>query len=125
MENFKLSINMTESMGRGVFSKEKIYALEIIGVYELLELSEEETSKIKETVIAKYTYKLEKTRDCIALGSASMLNHSNDPNVNYLISKIDGRNVLVLSAKKEINPEDQLFIDYSADCEDLDPSFYF
>lgn len=125
MENFKLSINMTEWMGRGVFSKEKIYAREIIGVYELLELSDEETSKIKETVIAKYTYKLEKTRDCIALGYASMINHSNDPNVNYSISKLDGRNVLVLSAKKEISPEEQLFIDYGADCGNLDPRIYF
>lgn len=108
-------IRLTEQFGRGLFAKEKIKAGKWVTLCEVLVLSEDDTSKVNNTNLKDYVFKLNENQDCIVLGDGSLFNHSDDANVSYEILNLNGRNMMLFKALKDIEPEEQLFTNYTQD----------
>lgn len=119
----KTTIRFTEEMGRGVYSSAYIFKSEVIARCELLILNPDDTTIVNETELKYYTFKYDQDRDCLVLGDGEIFNHSDTPNVRYRLVEYDGRKIMEFSAIDQLEPGEQLFIDYAADTE-VDVSKY-
>lgn len=108
-------IKVTQEMGRGLYATKLIPAGTTVMQCELLVLSEFDTLVINRTELRHYTFVYNATQDCIVLGNGEMLNHSDIPNVSYMLTDFDGRKVMVFRALTDIPMGQQLLIDYGAD----------
>lgn len=118
----KYSINYNSDFGRLIQANKTIYRGEIVTICELLVLSQVDTPVVNNTELQYYTFKYNETQDCLVLGDGEIFNHSDTPNVSYQIETIDGRSKMVFRALTDIPAHSQLFIDYSADVQNLDVS---
>lgn len=112
-------IKETKEFGRGLYALHTIHRRSIVFRCELLVLGSIDTSTVNESGLKHYTFKYNNAQDCIVLGDGSMFNHSKEPNVAYRLEPIveGGRPVMVFWALKDIQPHEQLFIDYKQDDE--------
>src|SRR5689334_18895955 len=108
-------MDVTEVYGRGFYASREIEKNEVITVCELLVLSPEDTVKVNDTDLKYYTFVYNDKQDCLVLGDGEIFNHDDNPNVGYKLDYDDGRLKMYFYALKNIDPGEQLFIDYSAD----------
>lgn len=110
-------IKVTKEYGRGLYALHSIPANKILFTAELLVLSELDTIKINETDLKYYTFKYDDKRDCLVLGDGEIFNHSDDANVEYKLIDYgsQGRKVMVFYTLKDVEMNEQLFINYNAD----------
>lgn len=102
--------------GRGLYATRQIYAGELIAVCELLVLSPVDTITLNRgTALEHYTFKFNDAQDCLVLGDGELFNHSFNPNVKYSLKPNRTRHVMVFQATRDIQPDEQLFIDYTSD----------
>jgi hypothetical protein len=114
---------MTEEFGRGVYANQPIHSGEWIETAEILLLSEDDTFRVNSTALKDYTFVVEEdikyeyinNQDCLVLGNGELYNHSNEPNASYELVHLNGRKQMVFKALREIEHNEQIFIDYNAD----------
>lgn len=109
------SIKMSQEFGRGLFAESKIELGQIIFDAELLVLSQIDTVKLEDTDLKYYTFKFNEEQDCLVLGHGELFNHSETSNVAYFLIQDDGRFKMRFMAIADIEPSNQLFIDYNSD----------
>lgn len=117
-------IRVSETDGRGLYAAHPIIPGEIIMICELLVLSEDDSIKVGYTELKHYIFKYNQDQDCLVLGDAELFNHSNESNVSYELEAVEGRKVMVFTAKRFIESGEQLFIDYRADDKTIDTVEY-
>lgn len=123
--NNKVEIKFIDPVfGRGVFATCNISENEHVFSSEVLTLSKEDSLIIQSTSLKYYVYSLNKDQDCLAVGPGTLLNHSNNPNLEYCLTTIveNGvkRTLISYKALREIESGEELFIDYNSDCANLD-----
>ncbi len=101
--------------GRGLFANQRIAAGGLIGVYPLLILSANDTAAIKATRLYHYVFYVDEDdsgaiRAAVAFGEISMCNHSPSANAEFEIDPAAMQ--VVLSAAREIMPDEEILIDY-------------
>lgn len=112
----KYQIKYTKDMGRGLFSNIFYYENSTVFQCELLILSENDTLVLELTDLKYYTFKYNDTQDCLVLGNGELFNHSDTPNIGYRLVRHDNRQVMEFYTLRDIDTNEQLFIDYNADC---------
>lgn len=118
-------VKLTEDMGRAIYTDNEIKENEQVLLCELLIFTPEDTLLIEKTSLKYYAFRFNEEQGCMPLGLATLLNHSDNPNLSYQIVEHDNRPMLELRASRTIRKGEELFIDYRADAEDLDIDEYF
>lgn len=116
------SVKVTEEYGRGLYCNFPIRKHQVITTCELLILSPNDTETINRTALQHYTFAYDNTntsrpRECLVLGDGELFNHSDNANVGYVLQDINGRKVMVFYALRDIEIDEQLFINYNSDVE--------
>lgn len=108
----KVTIQQSETInGSGVFSKENIKKGEIIEIAPLILLPIKDFKHIKKTNLYYYYFEYTNKHFVIALGTASLYNHSYSPNARYLYDYKNKK--LIIKAIKNIKSNSEIFINYN------------
>ena len=106
--------------GRGVFARQRIPAGTTILVDPVIVLSPEEFDLLGFTVLSNHVFRWSYDREgkeadlyCIGLGLGSMINHASPPNVRG--RDIHADQVIAFDAIRDIDPDEELFLDYGID----------
>lgn len=108
-------ITQSKEMGRELHAKREFKKGDLIFSCEILVLSEADTIKVNQTDLKYYTFTFNDKQDCLVLGDGEIFNHSDTPNVEYDLVDFNDRKLMYFFAIKDIEANEQLFIDYNAD----------
>lgn len=108
-------IKVTETYGRGLYATKHLPLGTTVTECELLVLSEMDSYRVNHTDLKHYTFKYDDKRDCLVLGDGEIFNHSSSPNVAYGLVNVGDRHVMSFVTLRDVEPGEQLFIDYSQD----------
>ena len=97
---------------RGVFASNDIKKGEIIERCPIIEVSKNDTSNLKESILVTYFFYFGKNKEqvAIALGFGSIYNHSYKPNATYKIKQKE--KVIDFIALDDINKNDEITFNY-------------
>ena len=97
---------------RGVYARHDIKKGEIIERCPIIEVSKNDTSNLKESVLVTYFFYFGKNKEqiAIALGFGSIYNHSHKPNATYKINRKD--KIIDFIALEDINKDDEITFNY-------------
>jgi len=109
-------MSYTENKGRGIFAYRFISAGTLIEEAPIIEIPREELSHLKATQLYNYFFKWPNKGGAIALGYASLYNHSFSPNA-YYIKKIPER-IIAIYAYQNIYQGEEICINYNGDPQD-------
>jgi hypothetical protein len=120
MQNPNVFIELYPDMGRGMATFGGLQKGCFIMQCELLVLNASDTLILDvKTELKHYTFNFNDLQDCLCLGNGELFNHSDTPNVSYELKNFeqDGqiRKVMMFTATRDIEPGEQLFIDYTQD----------
>ncbi len=118
MINHNLFIQTTADKGKGVFTSHHLVEGEVIEIAPMLVLPSTDKVLIDKTHLYNYYFLWGDNNEqiAIALGYGSIYNHSYNPNVAY---KMDFNiETITFVAWKNINPGDELVINYNGDEDD-------
>jgi SET domain-containing protein len=108
--NNYIKVKKSPINGNGVFAMKNFSINEIIEVAPLLKDHEDNMKgKINDYLFTISKEETEKGYYALALGYASLYNHSDNNNANY---KVDGNNVII-RAIKPIKKGEEIFVNYS------------
>lgn len=93
-------------IGRGVYANMDFASGDII---ELTPYIEDDTMNFK-GVVADYTFHKKDHRSILALGYASLCNHSDEPNATWDIND----SYMIITANKPIKKDEEIFISYGS-----------
>lgn len=109
----KINLRNSPKHGLGVFSTDKILKDEIIEVCSFLPFPQKREEKTP--VFSNYTFCFprgeEWTTHALVMGYGSYYNHSINPSVEWYTK--DDENLFVFFALRDIEPDEELFINYS------------
>jgi len=108
-----LYIDLTGSMGRGVFTSENISKGIIVEESPVIVMTNDERKLLDQTLLHDYIFEWgeEKDQCCMALGYVPVYNHSYKSNCEY---EMDFENqVIRIKAMHFIKANDELFINYN------------
>jgi hypothetical protein len=101
--------------GRGIFAAEDIEEAETIELCPVIQLSKEDSLKVKETLLNNYCFMwgggFEKEKVAVCLGHGSLYNHSYNPNATYIKNLEDG--VIEFVAIKPIKKGEEITANYN------------
>jgi len=99
--------------GRGVFARCDIKKGEIVESCPIIEVSENDTSNLKESVLVTYFFYFGKNKEKIAmvLGFGSLYNHSYKPNTTYKMKPRE--KTIEFVAINNIKKDDEITFNYS------------
>ena len=97
---------------RGVYARRDIRKGEIIERCPIIEVSKNDTSNLKESILVTYFFYFGKNKEqvAIALGFGSIYNHSDKPNAIYKLKQKD--KIIEFIALKDINKNDEITFNY-------------
>lgn len=95
---------------RCIIADSKIKKGELIEECPIILLTKKDIEHINETTLTKYEFMWDDEYEAIALGYGSLYNHSEEPNVEW--DRDFEKNVFVFTALKDIEPGEELTIDY-------------
>jgi SET domain-containing protein len=98
---------------RGVFASNDIKKGEIIERCPIIEVSKNDTSNLKESILVTYFFYFGKNKEqvAIALGFGSIYNHSYKPNATYKIKRKE--KIIDFIAIDDIKKNDEITFNYS------------
>ncbi|TMI92678.1 MAG: SET domain-containing protein [Bacteroidetes bacterium] len=108
-----LYIDLTGSMGRGVFTSENINKGTIVEESPVIVMTNDERKLLDQTLLHDYIFEWGEKKDqcCMALGYVPVYNHSYKSNCEY---EMDFENqVIRIKAMHFIKANDELFINYN------------
>lgn len=113
-----LFIAYTEKMGRGVFTKKEIPANTVIEVAPVIVMSKDDRKLIDQTLLHDYIFEWGEKSDrcCMALGLASMYNHSYSSNCEYYMD-FDS-DIILIKTVRDVAKGEELTINYNGDYND-------
>ena len=115
-----LTVKTMEGMGRGVFAAAFIKSGTTVLKDHTLRLSKTDRQQLARTILADYYFEDDDDTAHLALGMASLLNHSfKAPNVEQEWEAAKEGQVLSFSAIKDILAGEQLFFDYDFDAGEI------
>jgi uncharacterized protein len=119
-----LFIAPTASMGRGVFTSEKIEAGTLVEISPVIVMSGKERKLLDQTLLHDYIFEWGDDRQqcCMALGYVPLYNHSYVSNCEYE-TDFDFRQVRI-TAMRPIEAGEELFINYNGDWNDSRPVWF-
>ncbi len=112
------------SMGKGVFTKERIPANTIIEVSPVIIMSLEDRAHLDKTKLHDYIFEWGKQKDqcCMALGLIPMYNHSYKSNCEYFMDYEE--ETIMVKTVIAIAKDGELSINYNGDWNDATPLWF-
>ncbi|MBC5796901.1 SET domain-containing protein-lysine N-methyltransferase [Sphaerospermopsis sp. LEGE 00249] len=117
-----LVVRDTEIKGRGVFAQRDFELGEIIDIANVIVIPKQQVKLITHTVLCNYYFDWHGESGAIALGYASLFNHSYQPNALY-VKKFD-QQVIEIIAYKYIREGQEITINYNGQVDDLTPIWF-
>ncbi len=117
-----LVVRDTEIKGRGVFAQRDFEPGEIIDIANVIVIPKQQVKLITHTVLCNYYFGCHGESGAIALGYASLFNHSYQPNALY-VKKFD-QQVIEIVAYKYIRKGQEITINYNGNVDDLTPIWF-
>lgn len=116
-----LFVARTPDKGRAVFTSKAVKAGDTLEVAPMIVFSEKDRLSIDDTFLYEYYFEWGKKgkKGALALGFGSLYNHSYSPNARY-IPDFD-LNVLEFQAVRDIEPGEEITVNYNLDPEDQTP----
>ena len=113
-----LFVDETDSMGRGVFTTERIPAGTTIELSPVIVMSGDDRVHLDKTLLHDYIFEwgVDKDQCCMALGLLPIYNHSYQSNCEYFMN-YDEDNIMVKTVR-EIEVGEELTINYNGDWND-------
>ncbi|MFT3680043.1 MAG: SET domain-containing protein [Ferruginibacter sp.] len=113
-----LYIDDTATMGRGVFTSEKIEADTVIEISPAIVMSKDDRQHLDKTLLHDYIFEWGKNNErcCMALGLVPMYNHSYASNCEYFMD-FDEATIMVKTVRA-VEPGEELTINYNGDWDD-------
>ncbi|HLP89031.1 MAG TPA: SET domain-containing protein [Nostocaceae cyanobacterium] len=117
-----LVVRDTELKGRGVFAVRDFDAGELIERAAVIVIPKEQVRLISQTVLFNYYFTWHGESGAIALGFASLFNHSYHPNAYYVKNFTDG--VIDVIAYKYIREGQEITVNYNGVVNDSSPVWF-
>jgi uncharacterized protein len=112
----RVDVRMTETMGRGVFAREKIPAGSKLGEFFTLRIEPIETPTIAASPIGHFWFEDDTDGAAyVVFGWLSLINHAEKPNISRIWSNVGLGWQVAIEAARDVAPGEQLFIDYGFD----------
>ena len=106
-------VNVTENMGRGVFTTEKIKKNTIVEVSPVIVMSDADRKLLDQTLLHDYIFEWDIKKCCMALGYVSIYNHSYSSNCEYEMEIAS--ELIRIKTMRNIKAGEELFINYNGD----------
>jgi SET domain-containing protein len=106
----KSYIKSAGKKGRGAFAVHDLRNNEIIEVAPLIVLHPQDSKLIADTLLNSYVYGFGRNQVAIALGHASLYNHSNEPNAKFSIDE-DKKTITIITLRA-IQKDEEILIHY-------------
>lgn len=117
-----IEVKYTRRKGRGVFAREFIEEGTVFERVPVIVIpSEDLWEGSSESVIQDYVFQWGRGTVALALGCGSMYNHSYEPNARY---DDEGRLTKIFTAVRDIEPGEEITINYNGDEEDQTPVWF-
>jgi SET domain-containing protein len=108
----KIEVRSAGAKGRGVFATHAIAKDEVIEISPVIALTADDSVIIQQTSLHAYTFANQgdptEMQSCLALGLASLYNHSDKPNADFTVNS----KIVVIRAKSPIKKGTEITIDY-------------
>ena len=113
-----LFVGQTASMGRGVFTRERILSGTVVELSPVIVMSMGDRLHLDKTRLHDYIFEWGKNKDkcCMALGLVPIYNHSYKSNCEYFMDYED--DTIMVKAVKVIENGDELTINYNGNWND-------
>lgn len=115
-----LYVDKSEDMDRGMFAERDFEPGEVIEIAPVLVVPRRQIRN--NDVLRNYVFNFDKDNVMVALGYASMFNHSYKPNARY--KKDKGSRTLTFTAIKPIKEGQEIFVNYNLDPNKKDPLWF-
>jgi len=119
---------ISDKKGRGAFAKKHIEKNTLIEVAHVVPLPNKDYEQICDTVLYQYCYVWEDPKylpefeNAITLSISQFMNHSFDPNVQYLYDY--KRNAIEFTTLKNIDKGEELTVNYNGLVDDKTPMWF-
>ncbi|MFX0098774.1 MAG: SET domain-containing protein [Candidatus Hodarchaeota archaeon] len=113
-----LYIKEVSGKGRGVFCSKPIKKGEVIEISPIILIPEADIPLIKKTMLYNYYFECDTGEIAIALGYASIYNHSFEPNAKYL--KDEDKQTIKITAIQDIQKDEEITMNYNGNPELMD-----
>jgi SET domain-containing protein len=119
-----LTIIDTPNMGRGVFTSEPIPLGTIVEISPVIVMGPEDRILLDKTPLHDYIFEWGEDRKqcCMAMGYVPVYNHASPSNCEYEMDYDD--DTITVTAVREIEPGEELFINYNGDWDDARPVWF-
>lgn len=119
-----LTIAPTPNMGRGVFTKEPISRGTIVELSPVIVMGPEDRQLLDRTSLHDYIFEWgeDRTRCCMAMGYVPVYNHASPSNCEYEMDYDE--DTITVTAVRDIEAEEELFINYNGDWDDARPVWF-
>ena len=110
-----LTIAPSDQRGRGVFATESIEVGTTIEISPVLVVNPEERAHLEKTILYDYIFEwgIDEQQAAVALGYASIYNHSVDANCTYDMDF--EHKTIQIQTKREVAVDEELCINYNGD----------
>ncbi len=111
-------------MGLGIFTKDAIAKGTVVEISPVIVMSQEERDLLDKTRLHDYIFEWGDKKDkcCMALGYVAVYNHSYQSNCEYDMDY--EKNQVSITAVRDINAGEELFINYNGDWNDERPIWF-
>ena len=119
-----LTIIDTPNMGRGVFTSEPIPLGTIVEISPVIVMGPEDRILLDKTPLHDYIFEWGEDRKqcCMAMGYVPVYNHASPSNCEYEMDYDD--DTITVTAVRDIEPGEELFINYKGDWDDARPVWF-
>jgi uncharacterized protein len=113
-----LYVAATQTMGRGVFTKERIAANTVVEISPVIVMSDDDRQHLDKTLLHDYIFEWGKNKKqcCMALGLVPIYNHSYQSNCEYFMDYED--ETIMVKTVRKIDTGEELTINYNGDWDD-------
>lgn len=117
-----ITVKMTPPMGRGVFAARPMRRGEVLGEFHTIRLPPHEVAAMAGSTLSQFWFEDDADGAAfVVLGWIEMVNHSLAPNVDRAWRARPEGAVVTITALRDIEPGEQLFIDYKFDAKAENP----
>jgi len=117
-----LEIRSTPDAGRGVFAARDFSAGQVIERSPVIAIPAEDVPALRNTLLARYSFRWVEAGWALALGYGSLYNHSSKPNCVYWTIKDEG--VIEFVALVDIQAGEELRVNYNGNPADTTPRWF-
>ena len=119
-----LFMDHTQTMGKGVFTRERIPAGTVVEIAPVIVMSLDDRVHLDRTLLHDYIFEwgVKKDKCCMALGLLPIYNHSYKSNCEYFMDYEE--ETILVKTVRVIQKGEELFINYNGDWNDSKPLWF-